>query len=370
MSDDKSPGASRDDAVPGRPDRPRYGEYAPEGWTPPAPQQHWAPPPPPPKPGLIPLRPLFLADVIAGAFQVIRRNPRPTFWLALGIGFATSLIAIAIVGLVLWNTLSGVDPTTPPAPDTIRGIVVAVMLAALVAAIVQIVLAAIPQAVVTLEVARGTLGERRTLSQLWSLARGRVGALIGWMLIIGGGIAFVLILAMLGLAELAITGGLNGLLAAAGLGVLVALVLLAAAFWLGTRLAFVPALIVIERLPIGAAARRSWDMTRGSFWRILGITLLVNLIVQVGAQIITMPIAFLSSFVDQTQAIDARAIVVLIVSLIVQVVVTAVAIVVQAAVPTLLYLDIRMRREGFDAVLRAYVEARSGGATPSPDPFD
>lgn len=372
MSDDRSPSASSDGSEPERAERPRYGEYAPPGWTPPEPPQAWTAPAAPPKPGLIPLRPLLLADVIAAAFQVIRRNPGPTFWLSLGIAFVTSLLAVGLVGLVAWGAVSGIDPAASPDLDAVRGVVTAVALAALVAVVLQVVLMAIPQAVVVTEVARAALGERHPLGELWRRARGRVAALIGWMLILGGGAGLVTIAILLGLVELGLTGGVGGAITAAGLGVLAVLAIIAVAFWLGTKLAFVPALIVIERLPLGAALRRSWAMTEGSFWRILGITLLVNLIVQAGAQIVTMPIAFLSGVVEQAQpagTLDARAIVVLIVSLLLQVVITAIAVVVQAAVPTLLYLDVRMRREGFDAVLQADARERAAGRTPASDPF-
>jgi len=369
MRDESSPGETGDDAAAAPLPPPRYGEYAPPGWTPPAPPQDWTAPAVPPKPGLIPLRPLLLGDIVVAAFQLIRRNPRPTFWFALGIGFAATVITVAIVAAALVSLLSGVDLTSPPELPTVRAVVGGVLVAALVAVVVQIVLTALPQAVVILEVVRGTLGERRTLRELRSLARGRVGALMGWLLVLGGGVAFAVLLTTLGLAELALSGGPSGLVVAVGVGLLAALVILVAALWLGTRLAFVPSLIVVERRPVGAAVRRSWTMTRGGFWRILGVTLLVTLILQVGAQIVMMPIAFLGALVDRSAALDARAIVVAIVSLAVQVAVAAVAIVIQAAVPTLLYLDTRMRREGLDAALQRDAAERAAGTTPSSDPF-
>jgi len=353
-------------------EKPRYGEYAPPGWTPPEPPQPWPAPASDAAPGLIPLRPLLLADVIVAAFRLMRRNPRPTLWLALAAGLVTSLVSTALIGLVLWSTLPTLAPATVPDPATVRGIVVPILLIAVAAALVQIAVVVIPQSVVTLEVARASLGERLTLRELWSRARGRVGALLGWMLVLGGGTAIVSIAIVLALVELALTGSVGGLLAAVGLGLLALCGIVVIAFWLGTKLAFVPALIVVERLPIGAALRRSWTMTRGGFWRILGIILLVNLIVQAGAQIVMMPVTLLSGLIDPTQSaggLDPRTVVVLVVSLLVQVVVMAVSIVVQAAVPAILYLDARMRREGFDTVLRAYASEASAGRTPSSDPF-
>ena len=54
---------------------PQYGERLPGGAAP-----GWTPPP---KPGLIPLRPLAFGTLLGAAFQVMRRNPRPTFGIAL-----------------------------------------------------------------------------------------------------------------------------------------------------------------------------------------------------------------------------------------------------------------------------------------------
>lgn len=351
-------------------DEPRYGEYAPPGWTPPEPQPAWPSPAAAAPQGPIPLRPLFLADVIAGVFKLIRRNPRPTIWFALGLTAVASVLAVVIVGAVLWNAVSGLQPGTPPALDTVRGVLVAATVGALAAVVVQVVLIAIPQAVVTVEVALATLGERRTVRELWARARGRVPTLIAWMLILGVGGGAAVLLGALGLAELAIGGGVAGAVTAVGVGLLGLVAVLVIAFWLGTKLAFVPALIVIERLPLGAALRRSWALTAGSFWRILGITLLVGLIVQVGAQVLMMPVTFLSSFVEPTATLNARAIAIVVLAVLVQIIVSAVAVVVQAAVPAVLYLDVRMRREGFDAVLRADAEARAAGRTPAADPFE
>jgi hypothetical protein len=50
------------------------------GWAPPGPPAGWTPPP---KPGLIPLRPLTFGTLLGASFQVLRRNPRPTFGFSL-----------------------------------------------------------------------------------------------------------------------------------------------------------------------------------------------------------------------------------------------------------------------------------------------
>jgi len=370
---DVSPPDERDGADAATPpERPRYGELAPPGWEPPRSEAPPAAPPAPSQPGLIPLRPLSLADILAAAFGLIRRAPGATVGFALAIAAAANLLALGVVALTLSAALSGVEAGAPLDPDAVRGIIAPIGLAAVGAAVVQLALLAAPQAVVTLAVARTSIGERGRLRALWPDARGRVGALAGWAIAFGGSIVIVAVAAVLGLAELAITGGDAGAMTAVGLGLLVAMILGAGVLWLGTRFAFVASLIVVERRPIGAALRRSWAMTRGSFWRILGISVLANLIIQVGAQLLTFPVSAATSALAQTpvtNALDGRVLAVLAIAILVQIIVTGVAVVIQAAVPALLYLDTRIRREAFDAELRAAAARVSGTGEPSPDPF-
>ena len=71
------------------------------GTTPPPPPPLGAPGwTPPPRPGLIPLRPLTLGTLLGAAFQVLRRNPRPTFGFALIVTGAVSILTLLTVGLV------------------------------------------------------------------------------------------------------------------------------------------------------------------------------------------------------------------------------------------------------------------------------
>ncbi len=364
-------------SAPGARPQPQYGEYAQPGWIPPqaSSQPGWAPPP---KPGLIPLRPLGLGDITAAAFQVIRRNPRPTFGFALVISIVIGVLAAGIVGLVTWAVLGRIDMASTDDVEVIRsGGVFLIAASGFIAAIVQLALSAIPQGVVSIEVARATLGERHTLRELWTWVRPRIGALIGWTLLLGGALALVLVVAVLPVIALVLAYELAAAIAVAIIiGVVVGLAIFALSIWLGTKLEFVPPLILIERLSIRAAVRRSWAMTRGGFWRIFGITLLINLIVQIAAQIVTTPITLVGTLTgtlvnpnQSADAVDTTTLVTAILAILVGIVLNAVIIVAQSAVPTLLYLDVRMRKEGFDLVLQRYAEETAAGR-PAADPFE
>ena len=123
---------------------------------------------------------------------------------------------------------------------------------------------------------------------------------------------------------------------------------------------------------------RSWTLTRGYFWRVLGIQLLVSVMVGVAGQIVTTPVSILVSLGstlliptgDTADPVAAAApfVIGLIITAVVTAVVTAVGLVLQSATASLLYLDLRMRKEGLDLELSRFVEARQTGADVA-DPY-
>jgi hypothetical protein len=258
---------------------------------------------------------------------------------------------------------------------------------AIVLGIVSLVVSAVStsllQGIVVNEVARETLGEKLTLGSLWRLTRSRVGALIGWTLLLSVALgAGVFVLAIIAVLLFAGGGAMIGVGVAysvlAGLGAVVI------AVWLSTKLALVPSAIVLERLTIGAAMKRSWRLTVGYFWRTLGVIVLIGLIVYAVTQIITFPIAIIGSFVSllvNPTGLGASAsdpsvgqvflsqLGINVVSTVVTAVIGAVLAVVQSSAVALIYLDLRMRKEGLDLQLIRFVEARQAGATGLPDPY-
>lgn len=332
---------------------------------------------PPPKPGLIPLRPLTLGTMLAAAFQVLRRNPRPMFGFALLVMAGVTLVSLAVVGVVAFFAVTRMTTATGADADAITaGSIAAIALSALVPVVLSLCAGALLQGIVVLEVARGTVGERLRLGGLWRAAKGRIGALIGWTLLVTTAVVltFGIVGALIGL--IIAFGGTAGLVA----GILLAIGVVAGAavlgFWLGTRLCLVPSVLMLERLPLRAALSRSWSLTRGYFWRTLGIQLLVSVIVQVVTTIISTPLQILLGFgsalinpnEDETGVI-VTVVVLYLVTIIVAVVFGAIAAVVQAATTSLIYIDIRMRKEGLDLELTRFVEARQAGDSGVPDPY-
>lgn len=365
-------------AAPTSPWAPPAGYSAPPaGYGPPpgyGAQQGWTPPP---KPGLIPLRPLTFGTLLGAAFQVLRRNPRPTFGFALLAMSATTLASMVLVGLVTVWAVMRINAATDADRDLIgTGSVLAIVLAALVPAALTIVIAALVQGVVSLEVARGTLGEKHRLRGLWRAARGRLGALVGWSAIVLAAVTIAILVLGALVAVLAIGFGAVGAVIGVVLMLLLGTGMLVLFAWLGTKLSLVPSVLMLERLSLRAAMARSWSLTDDFFWKTFGIQLLVAFIVQVAGSIVTTPLSLLLNFgvmlIDPNDT-GAGAIVFLIATMLLttaaSMIVGALALVIQSATPALIYIDIRMRKEGLDLELQRFVEARQAGDSTVGDPY-
>lgn len=337
-----------------------------------APTAEWAPPP---KPGLIPLRPLTLGTILSATFQVMRRNPMPTFGFALLLTGVASIAALLIVGAVTFFAFDRVARASAEDQEAIASGGVALgIVAVLVTIVLQLLTTALVEGIVSLEVSRGTLGERMRFRGLWRRMRGRVGAVVAWVMAIGFGsilIIGIVVLMLFGIGSL----GDAGIAAAVVLGVLIVLGGIVVSVWLGTKLAMVPAIIVIERRSMVGAVRRAWSLTRGYFWRSFGIIALVGVIYQVASQIVVQPFSLVLSLLLGllgTGDPDTLIVVIIViygVFLLLTLVVGAIGVVMISATVSLLYIDLRMRKEGLDLELIRFVEARAGGDDTVPDPF-
>ncbi|WKK71803.1 hypothetical protein Q0F99_01020 [Rathayibacter oskolensis] len=284
-----------------------------------------------------------------------------------------------IYGVVAVLAVGRVEQADAADQDAVgAGALAVVILAALIPLAVALATGALVQGVVVLEVSRGVLGERPTLRQLLGRLRGRFWALVGWTVLQGVGTALLVAAAVALAVPLFLLGAQNGGAGTIVGGVLVLIVagLAAAALgvWIGTKLALVPSILVVERLPIRRAVGRSWSLVVGGFWRTFGALALMLVIVQAASQVVATPLSLLvpigGALIAPTDP-DAQIVTSLIVALLsvaVGLVIGAVGTVLQSAVTGLVYLDRRMRREGFDLVLLRHVEDRAAGR-PTPDPF-
>jgi hypothetical protein len=346
----------------------------------------WAPPP---RPGLIPLAPLTLGNILGASFRVLRRNPRPVVGTSLIIHViiaAVTIVASLFVGIgsaidSLMRVASEGEPSVSAATSFLGTALLADGVQFLIAAL-GLVGGMLLQGIISIEIARGTVGERLTFAQLWRGARGRIGALVGWAfaivgIIIGVALVFVLIAVLVGVGVTAAGGGTGATIGFVfltfaviflGGGVLGA--------WLWTKLSFVPNALVIERLTLGRAMKRSWTLVRGYFWRTFGIQLLVTAMVAIATSIVTAPVGIVAEFVviaanptDPTSGLASAYGTIQVVSSIIGAIIGTIGAIITSSTTTLLYIDLRIRKEGLDLALLRFVDARQAGATDVPDPY-
>ena len=270
-----------------------YSGGAQPGWT------------PPPKPGLIPLRPLDLGTILGASFRVLRRNPKPTFGAALLIQGSVYLVLILAVAGVTFTAVSRVNSSTSQNTDQITaGATGLIVVASIIPALLAVIASAVLQGIIVLEVSRGAVGEKLTFRALWKRARGRIGALIGWatMLVLASTVLIGVIVAII--VFLGVSFGTGGIIAAVLIGILAFFGLAVVYVWLGTKLALVPSVLMIERMSIRGSIARSWSLTDGYFWRTFGISALVAVIVGVVSQVVSLPLNFIAPIVSRFHMIQ------------------------------------------------------------------
>ncbi len=122
-------------------------------------------------------------------------------------------------------------------------------------------------------------------------------------------------------------------------------------FILMVRLYFSSIIVVLENRDGTDAMRRSFDLTKGHSWRLVGAALVIAIITAVVSGILQIPILFLTSNLVAVTAISA----------LIQVLVTPFS----AVAAVLLYFDLRVRKEAFDLeLLAAHLQGpRDAGTT-------
>jgi hypothetical protein len=316
------------------------------------------PPPQAPKPGIVPLRPLGIGELLDGALGLIRSNPRTV----LGLAAAISAISALVQTVGIWGALRALDaPTTLVTESSVDvGADVATLVAASVAQLVPALVAAFLQVLASglfiVLVAAAVLGRQLDASQTWQLLRPRLPALIGLTLLLGVGFLVAFALLVGAAVALVLTIGDWGVLPAVVIGVAGAILLVHAY----VRLAVSSPALVIEGLGPMAALRRSWRLVRGSWWRVLGILLLSAIITNLLTTVVSVPITLAASLV--TGLSDSLLPTVLAAGL-ATLVAGIVTLPFSAAVTGLMYTDLRMRREALD------IQLVSAGVVQTDDPL-
>ena len=304
------------------------------------------------RPGVIPLRPLALGDLYGAVIKAIRGNVAAT----MGLAFVTTLVfLVPTTALGAWVASQesldiGSNQDIFPAAGTLGSLIPSLGTSGSTILLTGFVAFVISQAV---------MGRRVTAGQTWEGTRGRllplVGATIVTGLVIVLALAAVLVLPVIAVVGAVSSANDSGVVGAVLLAILAGLVAIVLVLFLSTRLAFVGVAVVLEKASVGEGIARSWRLTSGSqFWRVLGIRILTGIIVGISAQILAFPLAMVGGLGIVATGDPANLYVwQAVISGVSGLITGALTTPFTAGVDALLYVDQRIRREGFDVQLIA-----------------
>ncbi|MEV7178811.1 hypothetical protein [Kitasatospora sp. NPDC093679] len=319
-----------------------------------------------PKPGVVPLRPLGVGEIISGVFTTVQRYPAallvPVMWTALAavaaFGAFAAVAAVALDGP--WQAVH--DDELPSTADAVA-VAATVAGAFLLLLVVLAALSAVSSATATVVVRYAVIGRKISTREVWAEARPVLWRVLATQLLTGLICAGILVASFV-LPVLA--GLLFGSEAGIVLGALFFLPGWVGAVYVQVRLVLeVPVLVLEDARPV-AAIRRAWRLNEGNWWRSLGIPYIVGLVGSFAAQIVAVPCMVVGMFVlfasmGSTAAGDpyAQASPPSVAALVTFAFCTVIGVVLATALTVpltpltngLLYIDRRIRRESLDVAL-------------------
>ena len=260
------------------------------------------------KPGVIPLRPLGVGEILDGAFATMRKNPVAT----LGMSFAVNGVVqvITLIARILLKDSGDV----------------AHLFLTLVSALLSYFAGLVLAGALVVVVSEAVLGRQVSMREALGRLRGRFGGLIGLSLL-------VLLAILVGFLAV-IVGGI----------------------YIGVALALSTPAFVLERATVTGAMRRSRELVREAWWRIFGILLLGLIIAGVISGIVSVPFTLgaassnglFSGNTTGTADYGTGSLILVAIGSLLSSTITAP---ISAGISALLYIDQRMRREGLDLTL-------------------
>jgi hypothetical protein len=309
-----------------------------------------------PRPGVIPLRPLGVGEVLDGAFTTIRRYPGAT----LGLSAAIMLVVEVIRLWATYYLLHGIstDITTTTANGTIvttsgfGDAIGRVSTVELIIGVVTLVATSLLSGILAAIIGQAALGRPMSAGDAWRATRPVFWRLLGATLLISLIGLGIIMLGVLPGILVAIAVGQAGGIALAVIGGLAAAVF---ALYVTFSLTFTAPALMLEKQGILASMSRSRALVRGSWWRVFGVVLLSGLIAAVVSGIIGVPFAAFGGGLtgifsgNSTGELTFNA---LLLTSIGGLIGSTLVRPFESGVIALLYLDRRMRAEALDLTLQ------------------
>lgn len=264
----------------------------------------------------MPLRPRSIGELIDAAFRLYRIE-----WKAL-IGIV-ALVVVPATFIELWLTqqaIAGFDPSTAAIEGTSDAVNRFLFVTLGVFAVEFLLIQPFLVAAIARAAADVYLGNPISIGRTFRTALG----LLPWILLVT---ILTSIATLLGLLLLVLPG-----------------------IFIAVRLTVAPAALVVEGLRGTAPLGRSWQLTRGSFWRLLGLLIVSGLITAVVGAILGVP----GELAVQALGPDAWPI-----SGLVNAAATVLVTPFSMLVIVLYYFDQRIRKEGFDIEVMAQEIAKT-----------
>lgn len=315
----------------------------PGGWTSPDQPPQQPPPMPPPaprppygpgaglgKPGVIPLRPLNVGEILDGAITTMRRYPALVFGMSAVVAVLAGVLDFLLTYYVVGD-LPDPQRLSTAATQQEQLNYLADMFSKLsgslgVSVLITLLTHTFLSGFITVVVGRAVLGRPVKLGEAVAELRPRLLPLLGLTLL-------TTICILVGTFLLIIPG-----------------------IFLYTMLSLTAPALVLERGTIGQAFKRSWRLVSGSWWRVFGILLLAGLVGFLISMVIQLPFGLGGGLsADPTQPVTLTLGSRLLTEL-GSVIAQTIVVPFTSAATALLYIDQRMRREGMDIQL-----ARSAG---------
>ncbi|MFJ4278710.1 glycerophosphoryl diester phosphodiesterase membrane domain-containing protein [Streptomyces massasporeus] len=327
----------------------------------------WGGPPPAAKPGVIPLRPLGVGEILDGAVSTMRTYWRTVLGISLTVAVLTEVIVVLFQGLVLDDSSTEALNDPSATLSELSRAMGDAMLNSSVVFVISLVGTVIATALLTTVTSRAVLGKSVTIGEAWRDARPQVLKLFG--------LICVLLLITVGVVTV---GALPGLLVtvAGSSGAGIALTVLGiigagiVALWLAIRFSLASPALMLEKQGIKKAMSRSAKLVQGTWWRIFGIQLLATLIANVVASIIVIPFTLLAAALSGdgltgwlNTGVGSLGWSFLIISGIGSVIGSMITFPITAGVTVLLYIDQRIRREALDLELARAAGVQGYGST-------
>ena len=309
------------------------------------------------KPGIIPLRPLTIGDLFSGAFEAIRSNPKVLFGFTVVIMLLVSLIAsvsILLSGLG-YESVTGAanDPQALQRSTTDEANALLLrMISSMVQWIVTFAGTSILTGLLASTVSQMTVGRKLTLSEAWAMTRKRLGSILGSFALTALITATPIVLWIVAVfASIAVVDGNRDMwwLSLLALAAIIPIFILL--YFFQIKLLFAPMCAVLEEIGPVASLKRSWSLVKGEFWPTLGRFLLMNLVIGFIGGFIGFVIGLIGGLVSFAATSDPSSPIGLAISMFFVMLGSGLLLPFSASFETLMYTDLRIRKENFAAVL-------------------